>query len=535
MITGKLLAAAGAFGAPAGLATWLVVQAMGPSAGVAPAAAAASRPAEPGIEWFWAINGPVSADAGGDFAIDAEGNVFLAGSHGGLDIDHDGNVDLASGATAYKGARNPLFMKLGSDGPGQPMKIRWARSPATPADRSDTRIAVDGRGGAFVTGAFMESLSFEGGPRLAGAGGNDAYLARYDADGSVRWARVVGGPDGGDAIYGLASDGDANAYVLATGTGSFPLDGGGAFEAPDRRAAALISYSPEGAVRWVRVFGAGTPFAFGIAVAPSGQVFVTGELEGEADFDGDGRADLPAPRDRDGFVARFNREGRLLGAWTTPTPGSPRFGPDGDLFMAGVMGGPMDQRYGPPDFDGDGKADIRLRDEGPTGSWLARYSPEGELRWVRSSALERPSDFEVRSDIVILAGSYKGVRDLDEDGKPEIRRDVVDSKLETDMAVLIVSADDGKPVRTWLAPGPGNDVASGIAFLPGRRSVLVTGSLQLTADFTGDGEFGEGWIVCENLGDIFVAQYRLPERPPERPREERPREEPKREPRAPPR
>lgn len=523
MITGRLLTV-GALGVPTGLVTWFVVQSsLGSPTSLAPAGTTlAPIAASEGIEWFWAINGPVSADGGGDFAIDAEGNVFLAGSHGGLDLDHDGKVDLESGATAYKGARNPFFMKLGAGGAGQPMKIDWARSPRTPADRSDTRIAVDGQGGAFVTGAFMETLAFEGGPSLEGAGGNDAYVARYDGDGSVRWARVVGGPDGGDAIYGLASDPDGNAYILATGTGSFPLDDRGTkFDAPNRRAAALISYGPEGEVRWVRVFGAGTPFAFGIAVAPSGQIFVTGELEGEADFDGDGKADLPAPADRDGYVARFDRDGKLLGAWTTPTPGGPRFHPNGDVFLAGVMGGPMDKRYGPPDFDGDGKADIRLKDAGPTGSWLARFSPEGKLRWVRASTLERLADFEVRSDIVILSGSYKGVRDLDEDGKPEVRREKVDPNSETDLAILIVSTEDGRPVRVWTAPGPGNDAATGIAFLPGQRSVLVTGAIQLTADFTGDGEFGEGWIVCENLGDIFVAQYRLPEPPPERPREER--------------
>jgi hypothetical protein len=50
-----------------------------------------------------------------------------------------------------------------------------------------------------------------------------------------------------------------------------------------------------------------------------------------------------------------------------------------------------------------------------------------------------------------------------------------------------------------------------VAFLPNRPALLVTGAIQLTADFTGDGEAGEGWIVCENLGDLFLAQYQLPE------------------------
>ncbi len=124
---------------------------------------------------------------------------------------------------------------------------------------------------------------------------------------------------------------------------------------------------------------------------------------------------------------------------------------------------------------------------------------------------EQPADLEVRGDLMVMSGNYKGVRDLNEDGEAEPRLDVVDSELETDLAIMILSARDGRPLRVWTAPGPGNDWANAVAFLPNEPALLVTGAIQLTADFTGDGEHGEGWIVCENLGDLYVAQYRLPE------------------------
>ena len=468
-----------------------------------------------GIEWFWAINGPVSADGGGDLAVDDSGNVFLAGSHGGLDLDHDGVVDLPSAATVYRGARNPLIMKLGPAGPGEAKKIRWARSPHTPADRAQSKVATDGRGGAYLVGAFMDSLSFDGGPRLEGAGGNDAFIARYDGDGKVTWARVFGGAGASDAIFGLASDRKGNAYVVGAASGAFRLDDRGAeFRTSAQRAAALVSYGPEGSVRWHRIFGPGTPLAFVVRVAPSGQVYVSGELEGAADFDQDGRVDLPAPRDRDGFVARFAPDGAFLGAWATPMPGGLAFGTDGDVFLGGEIGGATERRYGAPDFDRDTKPDVERKGRGSGGTWIARYSPDGSLRWVRSYALERAGDLEVRDGLVALAGSYTGVRDLDEDGQPEPRLDVVDSSRESDLAILILSAADGRPIRVWTAPGPGNDGANAVSFLPNERSLLVTGAIQLTADFSGDGEDGEGWIKCENLGDVFVAQYRLPEPPP---------------------
>ncbi len=467
-----------------------------------------------GIEWFWAINGPVSADAGGDVSVDSAGNVFIAGGHGGLDMDNDGEVDLPLGATAYVGANNSYVMKLGKNRPGEPMKIRWIRSPSSPADRTQAKVAADGTGGAYLTGAFAESLSFRGGPNLAGAGGNDAFIARYDADGSVVWARVFGGPGGGDAIYGVASDHEANAYLVGTGSHSFPLDDSGAsFSSGDRRAAALVSYGPEGTVRWLRIFGPGIPLVYGVRLAPTGELYITGELEGAADLDDDGVIDLPAPSNRGGFVARFDRGGALLGAWRIPLPAVPSFMADGDIILAGALGGPLEQRYGPADFDGDGTADIVLKDRGPTGTWIARYSPAGELRWAQSYALERPADVEVRGQLIALSGNYKGVRDLDSDGVNEPVLTKVDPSLETDLAIMLLSVHDGHAHRVWTAPGPGNDWANAVAFLPGENSLLVTGAIQLTADFTGDGENGEGWIVCENLGDVFVAQYQLPEPP----------------------
>ena len=506
----------GAVSMPAVVATWLVASrtvgalvagesSLGPTTDE-------SAPTDAGVEWVWALNGPVSADAGGDLSVDGEGNVFLAGSHGGLDMNRDGIVDLASGATAYVGAKNPLFMKLGRSPSSGRLTILWARSPSTPADRRQTRVAADGRGGVYVLGAFMESLSFEGGPTLRGAGGNDAFIARYDGEGSVLWARVFGGP-GSDGLRALASDADANVYAVGTGSGTFPLDDQGAeFRTSAARAAALVSYDPEGVVRWVRVFGRGALLALGVRVTPDGTIYVTGELDGAADFDGDGTADLPAPKDRDGFVARLDRAGRFLGAWSMPAPAMLAFAPDGDVIVGSMMGGPVEQRYGPADFDGDGRPDVELKGGGPTGTWLARYSPEGALRWVRSYSLEQPADLEVRGEIIALSGNYKGVRDLDEDGRAERVDRTVDPSLESDLTIMLLSASDGRPVHVWIAPGPGNDWANAVAFLPESLSLLVTGSIQLTADFSGDGEFGEGWIVCENLGDIFVAQYRLPER-----------------------
>ena len=515
-------------GAIVGLAAWMAADnALGASAN--PPVSSSASPATSDdqaaedFEWYWVINGPNGADGADQLSVDADGNVFIAGYHGGLDYDWDGVVEVESGGSAvYRGARNSFFMKLNRGPTDDRVRVRWTLTPHTPADRFRTQIAADGRGGAYVKGDFRETLSFAGGPTLQGAGSNAAYIGRLDTNGEVLWLSLFGGPEDGDVIYGLASDGNANGYVVVTGTGPFPLDDRGG-EYPGTgggRSSGLVAYAPDGSVRWVRPFGPGavTPrdvppvLPIHVALAPNGEVFAIGQFDVAPDFDGDGAADLPAPPNRDGFVAKFDSNGAFLGAWSIGAPGGVTFDPGGDLFLASMVGAPMEQAFGPADFDGDGRADVQPRG-GEVSSVIARFSPDGDLRWVRSYALETPADIEVRDGRLAVSGSYRGLRDLDEDGVPEKRLESPENTdRESDLAVMILSAEDGSLERVWTAPGPGRDGASSVAFSPSEPAVYVAGSIQLSVDFTGNGELDEGWVECDNLGDIFFAQYRLGER-----------------------
>jgi hypothetical protein len=478
---------------------------------IASLGASPSQAAE-GFQWFWTFDGPISADSGNEIVSDDEGNIFIAGTHGGLDFDRDGTLDLdAEGAEI-------LFLKMRETPGNDRVTIDWIRSPKSPGFNTGPRIAVDGRGGAYGIGRFQQAVEFGAELTLPGRGLNDGFLVRYDPDGEILWARTIGGP-GQDAPTDVASDADGNAYVVGWGEGTFPLDERGAeFRAGEGQAGLIVSYDPNGNARWVHSVPAPNRILFGVEVSSDGEVFVTGELESAADFDRDGQVDLPAPRDRDGFVARFDTDGVLLGAWATPGPGRVAFLDGGDVLVGGVFGGQMDERYGPLDFDGDGRMDVQHKD-GTMSTWVGRFDRDGSLRWLRSYSMDMPEDLESDGERFAISGAYSGVRDLDEDGVPErVDHQSEDDAFNTEMAVLILSGEDGRPERAWTAPGPGKDHAASALFMPDRPTLYVTGYLQYTADFTGDGVNGEGWVVCESLGDFFFAQYRLPE--PERPERE---------------
>ena len=447
------------------------------------------------VEWVQTIQGPASGESGVAMAVEAGGAIFIAGHHGGLDTDGDGAIDVAADGT------DPLFLKVSPDG-----KVLWIRAPMAPGYNAGSGIALDGQGGAYGTGSFQDRLSFGSAHVLRGGGNSDGFLARYDAEGELLWVRAVAG-GGNQSMLGISSDRAGNAYVAGFGGGSFTFEEeGDLFEARGKAAAFVASYDPRGRLRWARV--SGTPaasYARTIAVAPDGHVIVAGDAtDGPVDLDGDGREDLPPRKGQLGFVARFSPEGRLAGAWPIASAGSVlftgiAFANDGDLVVSGTL-------TAPADFDADGTPDAEVRSGGATSAFLARYAPAGTLRWVRSYTMDGAWNVASDGKRFVVSGFVRGPRDLDENGTVE--RHAADAKRDSDLAVLILS-EEGRPLDVWIAPGRGNDHARAAAFVPGQPAVYVTGFLQLTADFTGEGENAGRWIRCDALGDLFLARYRL--------------------------
>lgn len=466
-----------------------------------------STPAEaqPGFKSVFTLDGPNTTDSGGDMSTDSAGNIFIAGSHGGLDLDGDGDVDLAAEFT------DSLFMKLHFDEDTQDTIIDWTRSPIAAGDQSSAKIAPDQQGGVFGMGRFRDEITFDDGFVLEGGGGNDAFVARYSSAGDLEWARRFGGA-GQDALFDLVSDDAGNAYTVGMGGGPFQMDPSGTrFPAPEAGVTfAIASYDLAGLVRWVYALPPRT-MALILAVSPLGELYVSGEYEAAVDFDKDGTVDLPNPGSRGGFVARFDSNGEFLGAWSTGGGGvaKPAFGHNGDVFLMGSLSRQANARYGAADFDRDGTIDLDVKGGSPTGTWIARYSPTGTPHWLRSYALERAMDLQVKQDRLLVVGSYHGIRDIDEDGSLEPSDTTVDPNLESELAILVIS-DAGDPEYVWTAPGPGHDIAAAASFLPNGPDIFVTGYLQLTADFSGSGIDGVGWRECEALGDFFLARYRLP-------------------------
>ncbi|MDH4038011.1 MAG: SBBP repeat-containing protein, partial [Candidatus Krumholzibacteria bacterium] len=78
--------------------------------------------------------------------------------------------------------------------PASPQAVpshQWSQRFGGTGTDNGYAIAVDATGAVFVTGSFSGTANF-GGADLVSVGGNDIFLARYDANGQHLWSKGFG-------------------------------------------------------------------------------------------------------------------------------------------------------------------------------------------------------------------------------------------------------------------------------------------------------------------------------------------------------
>jgi uncharacterized delta-60 repeat protein len=202
-------------------------------------------------------NGPVNgSDAGRATAIDAGGNLFVAGQ--------------SDAGTSPEGTQNVDFLTIKYSGGGsQGWAVRFTM--LRHADDRGQKVAFDALGNVYVAGQTGTQ-----------SGWYDYVTIKYDpGTGDTLWARSYGytSPAGMDQATAIAVDALGNAHVTGYSDGPNGID------------YATIKYEPDGDVAWTQyASGAaryngpanrGGDYAYAIAVDGSGNVCVTGSSYGD--------------------------------------------------------------------------------------------------------------------------------------------------------------------------------------------------------------------------------------------------------------
>jgi hypothetical protein len=407
-------------------------------------------------------------------ATDHSGNIFLTGHFAG-------SMDFGGGPLTSAGGRDIFLAKFDRWGNHQ-----WSMGFGDSSDQTGYGLAVDSTGDIILTGSFAGTVDFGGMP-LTGAGGQDVFLARFNAAGSHLWSMAFG--DTADQTgYSAAIDSSGNIFV--TGDLRGPTDfGGGSLSWAGGRDIFLARFGATGIHQWSICFGDGSDQSGSqVATDGSGNILITGWSEGAVDFGG---GPLPNIGGKDMFLAKFDTAGKYLWAQSFGS----KFDQVGNAIATDGADNVVVTGFfeGSVDFGGGFQTSAGGRD-----MFLARFDAAGSHLWSHGfgDGLDQSgTSVALDSDGDIVATGYFeesvdfGSGPLTSAGSRDIFLSVFDPY--------------GVNLLSWAfgdaAGQEGNDVA-----------VSDSGNIIATGIFAGAVNFGGGTITSAGGTDLYLVSFGCP-------------------------
>ncbi|HOW51477.1 MAG TPA: SBBP repeat-containing protein [bacterium] len=259
-------------------------------------------------------------------AMDSNGNIFVTGyTKGSL----DGNTNL--------GEEDIFLTKWNANG-----TKAWTKQWGTANIEHGNEVAVDNNGNIFVTGYTGGSLDGN-----TSAGYDDAFLTKWNADGTKAWTKQWGTTDT-DWGKSVAVDSSGNIFVTGDTIGS--LDGNTSIGAGDMF---LTKWNADGTKAWTKLWGTtGPDHGTSLVVDSNGNVFVTGYVGGDLDGNISAGGDCDPfqvgvqPCD-DVFLTKWNANGtkawsKQWGATSIEWGYSVAVDSSGNIFVTGMTQGALD-------------------------------------------------------------------------------------------------------------------------------------------------------------------------------------------------
>ena len=471
-----------------------------------------------GQQFEWAAQmGGTRFDSGNGVAVDASGNVYTTGSF-------SETVDFDPGPGVFNltadGSSDAFVTKLDSAG-----NLVWARQ----FSGVGLSVAVDAAGNVYTTGLFSGTGDFDPGAgffNLDASGQSAPFVTKLDSAGRFVWAKTMGG---GDPSWGASVAVDVSGNVYVTGFFAVTRD----FD-PGPEVLLLATAGAEdifvtkldtnGNLVWVRTMGGpGSDQGNGVAVDGSGNVYVTGEFRGTADFgpsSNGGPLVGTSAGGSDIFVVKLDSAGNSV--WAQTAGGSSfdqgtsvALDASGNVYTSGTFFGTAAFRSRPTGGGGFFLVTF-LVSAGESDIFVTKWSTTGTPIWTRQ--MGGPND-DVGKGValdndgnVYTIGEFRAKADFD----PSANVSKLTSTGNSDIFLNKLD-NDGKFDWVRHLGGGGDNRGNGVA-VDGGGNIYTTGQFKVTAYFDLDlgGVFsGGGSVVAGRLNsfgssDIFVAKFHDP-------------------------
>jgi hypothetical protein len=266
---------------------------------------------------------------------------------------------------------------------------KWVDDIGGPnANCISSAVKVDKQNNVYVTGFYNGTVDFDpsgGVYNLTSVNGSfDTYIAEYTSDGKLIWAVSIGG-SGTDQVNSIAIDADGNPSVSGQYNSSdFDADpGAGTFilPAPSDNYAFVVKLNTNGAFMWAKSLGGnGNNLGGHISTDSKENVIETMRYEGTVTVGNQTYTSLSGTSNFNGLTIKFDPNGNLLWAINITDNDHSECDFSGvdnqdNVIIAGYFEG--NDNFNPlgtaVNFNGNGSS-----------AYLAKYSPSGNLIWVKS-------------------------------------------------------------------------------------------------------------------------------------------------------
>lgn len=241
------------------------------------------------LRWVKTTGGKTNGSVHG-VATDAKGNIYL----GGLT---SGSGTYGSKPLVTPKGQSSLVAKVSPEG-----EVLWIAQNFGEPSCMVHELTADAEGRVWVSGMFKGKATFGGESfNTTGDKDSDAYLAHYDTEGKLLWARVGQGP-AVDYGLGVATDGKGNAFLTGEFTADFKL-AGATLASRGATDVYVAKFDAKGALRWLTQAGGDKgENAYTMACDASGALVIAGSFGGTAAF---GQKSLSSSGGNDLYAAKL--------------------------------------------------------------------------------------------------------------------------------------------------------------------------------------------------------------------------------------
>ena len=362
-------------------------------------------------------------------------------------------------------------------------------------------VVTDNVGNSYVAGHFSGTADFDQAASYLDArdiatarGTTDAFLAKYGPDDSLIWVRTMGTDGAGrDMAMGLRTDTSGNLVVSGQTFGQAQF---GSFELSGESSTSnvfITTLNTDGVFLSARSFGSVNT---NIATDSVGNFYATKfyPLSDGHKFD----------------IIKFDPSGNRV--WTksvVPNPlkytnfgstGSVRVGNNGELYVTGQFRGTVD-------FDPSAKTKSVSSGLG-TGSFIVKLDTNGNFVWVApfvvassGGTVSDPSLAQDGTGNLVVSGSFYGSVDTD----PTSKTNIVSTSTGNGMFVTKLSSS-GTPI--WSKTFTTNGIATNM----GGFKFDALGNIYAKGSFSGTVDFDPSAAVANRTSegglDIFILQLK---------------------------